>query len=180
MFFGWARVLEYRQPVPTIILGPLIVLDVGGTALYLHSAQSRHSPTLKRRALGGGRGHCRERNRKSDRRSGHGTLIGLNYTHPKGYGLASKDAFKNTTYCANEVTAMAYRDQPLGELALSIPRIGARRQYDMDYCCGGKRVLARAAARHGVVLTSRAQLAQLAGHQPIEKDWRAGFRWRTL
>lgn len=35
---------------------------------------------------------------------------------------------------------MAYRDQPLGELALSIPRASALfRQYDMDYCCGGNR-----------------------------------------
>ncbi|EHC77153.1 Nitric oxide-dependent regulator DnrN [Salmonella enterica subsp. enterica serovar Rubislaw str. A4-653] len=42
---------------------------------------------------------------------------------------------------------MAYRDQPLGELALSIPRASALfRQYDMDYCCGGKQTLARAAA----------------------------------
>ena len=33
---------------------------------------------------------------------------------------------------------MAYRDQPLGELALSIPRASALfRKYDMDYCCGG-------------------------------------------
>lgn len=30
---------------------------------------------------------------------------------------------------------MAYRDQPLGELALSIPRASALfRKYDMDYC----------------------------------------------
>lgn len=42
---------------------------------------------------------------------------------------------------------MAYRDQPLGELALSIPRASALfRQYDMDYCCGGKQTLARAGA----------------------------------
>lgn len=75
---------------------------------------------------------------------------------------------------------MAYRDQPLGELALSIPRASALfRQYDMDYCCGGKQTLARAAARHDVDIDIiEAQLAQLA-EQPIEKDWRA-FRWRTL
>lgn len=37
---------------------------------------------------------------------------------------------------------MAYRDQPLGELALSIPRASALfRKYDMDYCCGGKQTL---------------------------------------
>lgn len=35
---------------------------------------------------------------------------------------------------------MAYRDQPLGELALSIPRASALfRKYDMDYCCGVSR-----------------------------------------
>lgn len=69
---------------------------------------------------------------------------------------------------------MAYRDQPLGELALSIPRASALfRQYDMDYCCGGKQTLARAAARHDVDIDIiEAQLAQLA-EQPIEKDWRA-------
>ena len=39
---------------------------------------------------------------------------------------------------------MAFRDQPLGELALTIPRASALfRQYDMDYCCGGKQTLAR-------------------------------------
>ena len=43
---------------------------------------------------------------------------------------------------------MAFRDQPLGELALSIPRASALfRKYDMDYCCGGKQTLARAASR---------------------------------
>ena len=43
---------------------------------------------------------------------------------------------------------MAFRDQPLGELALTIPRASALfRQYDMDYCCGGKQTLARAASR---------------------------------
>ena len=37
---------------------------------------------------------------------------------------------------------MAFRDQPLGELALTIPRASALfRQYDMDYCCGGKQTL---------------------------------------
>lgn len=50
---------------------------------------------------------------------------------------------------------MAYRDQPLGELALSIPRASALfRKYDMDYCCGGKQTLARAAARKNWMLRS--------------------------
>ena len=43
---------------------------------------------------------------------------------------------------------MAFRDQPLGELALTIPRASALvRQSDMDYCCVGKQTLARAASR---------------------------------
>ncbi len=43
---------------------------------------------------------------------------------------------------------MAFRDQPLGELALTIPRASALfRQYDMDYCCGGKQTLARCIAQ---------------------------------
>ena len=68
---------------------------------------------------------------------------------------------------------MSYRDQPLGELALSIPRASALfRKYDMDYCCGGKQTLARAAARKELDLdVIEAQLAQLA-EQPLEKDWR--------
>lgn len=50
---------------------------------------------------------------------------------------------------------MAYRDQPLGELALSIPRASALfRKYDMDYCCGGKQTLSRAAARKNWMLRS--------------------------
>jgi len=50
---------------------------------------------------------------------------------------------------------MSYRDQPLGELALSIPRASALfRKYDMDYCCGGKQTLARAATISSCVITT--------------------------
>lgn len=68
---------------------------------------------------------------------------------------------------------MAFRDQPLGELALSIPRASALfRQYDMDYCCGGKQTLARAAERKALdVAQIEAELATLA-LQPVEKEWR--------
>ena len=68
---------------------------------------------------------------------------------------------------------MAFRDQPLGELALSIPRASALfRKYDMDYCCGGKQTLARAASRKELdVEAIEAELAQLA-EQPVDKDWR--------
>jgi regulator of cell morphogenesis and NO signaling len=73
----------------------------------------------------------------------------------------------------DEVTMMAFRDQPLGELALSIPRASALfRKYDMDYCCGGKQTLARAASRKELNLDLiEAELAKLA-EQPLEKDWR--------
>ena len=59
---------------------------------------------------------------------------------------------------------MAFRDQPLGELALSIPRASALfRKYDMDYCCGGKQTLARAASRKELnVEAIEAELAKLA------------------
>jgi iron-sulfur cluster repair protein YtfE (RIC family) len=69
---------------------------------------------------------------------------------------------------------MAFRDQPLGELALTIPRASALfRQYDMDYCCGGKQTLERAASRKELdVAVIEAELAKLA-EEPVEKDWRA-------
>jgi len=68
---------------------------------------------------------------------------------------------------------MAFRDQSLGELALSIPRASALfRQYDMDYCCGGKQTLARAAQRKALnVEEIEAALTKLA-EQPVEKEWR--------
>lgn len=69
---------------------------------------------------------------------------------------------------------MAYRDQPLGELALTIPRASALfRKLDLDFCCGGKQTLLRAAARKELNLEDiEAQLAALA-EEPAEKDWRA-------
>lgn len=61
---------------------------------------------------------------------------------------------------------MAYRDQPLGELALSIPRASALfRKYDMDYCCGGKQTLARAAARKNWMLRSLANWQSLLNNR---------------
>ncbi|VEC01143.1 Regulator of cell morphogenesis and NO signaling [Cedecea lapagei] len=69
---------------------------------------------------------------------------------------------------------MAYRDQPLGELALTIPRASALfRKLDLDFCCGGKQTLLRAATRKELNLEEiEAQLAALA-EEPAEKDWRA-------
>lgn len=73
---------------------------------------------------------------------------------------------------------MAYRDQPLGELALSIPRASALfRKYDMDYCCGGKQTLARAAARKELdVDVIEAELAKLLNNRL--KKTGVARRWR--
>ncbi|HEY3589214.1 MAG TPA: DUF542 domain-containing protein, partial [Buttiauxella sp.] len=69
---------------------------------------------------------------------------------------------------------MAFRDQPLGELALTIPRASALfRKLDLDFCCGGKQTLERAATRKELDLEAiEAELAKLA-EEPIEKEWRA-------
>lgn len=68
---------------------------------------------------------------------------------------------------------MAFRDQPLGELALTIPRASALfRKYNLDFCCGGKQTLLRAATRQELDLdTIEAELAALAD-EPLEKEWR--------
>ncbi|EKM0361828.1 iron-sulfur cluster repair protein YtfE [Cronobacter turicensis] len=69
---------------------------------------------------------------------------------------------------------MAFRDQPLGELALTIPRASALfRKYNLDFCCGGKQTLLRAAARQALDLdVIESELAALA-ETPLEKDWQA-------
>ncbi len=68
---------------------------------------------------------------------------------------------------------MAFRDQPLGELALTIPRASALfRKYNLDFCCGGKQTLLRAATRQELDLdTLEAELTALAD-EPLEKEWR--------
>ncbi|EOL8944441.1 iron-sulfur cluster repair protein YtfE [Cronobacter dublinensis] len=69
---------------------------------------------------------------------------------------------------------MAFRDQPLGELALTIPRASALfRKYNLDFCCGGKQTLLRAATRQDLNLEMiENELAPLA-EAPLEKDWKA-------
>ncbi len=60
---------------------------------------------------------------------------------------------------------MAFRDQPLGELALTIPRASALfRKYNLDFCCGGKQTLLRAATRQELDLD--------AIEAELEKEWR--------
>ncbi|EOC1343186.1 iron-sulfur cluster repair protein YtfE [Cronobacter dublinensis] len=69
---------------------------------------------------------------------------------------------------------MAFRDQPLGELALTIPRASALfRKYNLDFCCGGKQTLLRAATRQDLNLEMiENELATLA-EATLEKDWKA-------
>ncbi|MCI4214520.1 iron-sulfur cluster repair protein YtfE [Dickeya dianthicola] len=68
---------------------------------------------------------------------------------------------------------MHYRDQPLGELAITIPRATALfREFNLDFCCGGKQTLLRAASKQALdieMLESR--LAILAAQPSTEKDW---------
>lgn len=68
---------------------------------------------------------------------------------------------------------MTFRDQSLGELALTIPRASALfRKLDLDFCCGGKQTLLRAATRKELDLEAiEAELAKLA-EEPLEKEWR--------
>ena len=67
---------------------------------------------------------------------------------------------------------MAFRDQPLGELALTITRASALfRKYELDFCCGGKQTLLRAATRQNLDLERiEAELASLS-ETPLEKAW---------
>ncbi|GKX54285.1 iron-sulfur cluster repair protein YtfE [Leminorella grimontii] len=69
---------------------------------------------------------------------------------------------------------MAFRDRPLGELALSIPRASALfRKYNLDFCCGGKQTLLRAATKKELDLDAiEAELAALSTEAP-EKDWQS-------
>ena len=69
---------------------------------------------------------------------------------------------------------MAFRDQALGELALTIPRASTLfRKYSLDFCCGGKQTLGHAASRRELNIEAiEAELSQLA-QTPLEKDWRS-------
>ncbi|MFI8414939.1 iron-sulfur cluster repair protein YtfE [Serratia sp. NPDC078593] len=69
---------------------------------------------------------------------------------------------------------MDYRNQSLGALAIAIPRASKLfRDYDLDFCCGGKQTLERAAQRKELDLTQlEAQLAALATNASDTRDWR--------
>ncbi|BBU98077.1 iron-sulfur cluster repair protein YtfE [Providencia rettgeri] len=68
---------------------------------------------------------------------------------------------------------MQFRDKTLGQLALSIPRASSLfRQYNMDYCCGGKQTLSRSAEKLKLDIDLlESQLAKLAT-ETLEQDWR--------
>ncbi|MEQ4700263.1 iron-sulfur cluster repair protein YtfE [Providencia rettgeri] len=68
---------------------------------------------------------------------------------------------------------MQFRDKTLGQLALSIPRASSLfRQYNMDYCCGGKQTLSRSAEKLKLDIgLLESQLAKLAT-ETLEQDWR--------
>ena len=65
---------------------------------------------------------------------------------------------------------MDFREQALGELALTIPRACALfRRYDLDFCCGGRQTLQRAAERKGLDLQAiEAELAVLSTQQQAQ------------
>ncbi|ELM3659116.1 iron-sulfur cluster repair protein YtfE [Edwardsiella piscicida] len=68
---------------------------------------------------------------------------------------------------------MTYRDRPLGELAISIPRATRLfRHHALDFCCGGKQTLQRAAARQSLDLAMlESQLAELDSAPQPHRDW---------
>lgn len=70
---------------------------------------------------------------------------------------------------------MQYRDQALGALAITIPRATRLfRQYGLDFCCGGKQTLLRAADKHNLDIDLlETQLAELT-RKPVEvPGWQA-------
>lgn len=69
---------------------------------------------------------------------------------------------------------MDYRNQSLGALAIAIPRASKLfRDYDLDFCCGGKQTLERAASRKELDLDKlESQLAALAADSVDTRDWR--------
>lgn len=69
---------------------------------------------------------------------------------------------------------MDYRNQSLGALAIAIPRASKLfRDYDLDFCCGGKQTLERAASRKELDLEKlESELAALAAGPMDTRDWR--------
>ncbi len=68
---------------------------------------------------------------------------------------------------------MDYREQSLGAIAIAMPRATTLfRQYDLDFCCGGKQTLRRAADKKALNLdTLVAQLDAIANEPNTGQDW---------
>lgn len=68
---------------------------------------------------------------------------------------------------------MHYRDHTLGELAIAIPRATVLfREYNLDFCCGGKQTLLRAANILGLDIEAlEAHLSYLAEQPSTETHW---------
>lgn len=68
---------------------------------------------------------------------------------------------------------MQYRDHTLGALAVAIPRATALfREYNLDFCCGGKQTLLRAANKYDLDIEQlEARLADLAAQPGQETNW---------
>lgn len=68
---------------------------------------------------------------------------------------------------------MDYRNQSLGALAIAIPRATKLfREQDLDFCCGGKQTLLRAANKKSLDIDNlEAQLALLATQPQEQRDW---------
>ncbi|WP_409307967.1 iron-sulfur cluster repair protein YtfE [Pectobacterium sp. B1J-3] len=69
---------------------------------------------------------------------------------------------------------MTYRDQSLGELAIAIPRATKLfRELNLDFCCGGKQTLSRAAEKKALDIDElENQLQALAVQSSEDRDWR--------
>ncbi|WP_447885898.1 iron-sulfur cluster repair protein YtfE [Serratia fonticola] len=69
---------------------------------------------------------------------------------------------------------MDYRNQSLGALAIAIPRASKLfRDYDLDFCCGGKQTLERAASRKELDLDKlESELVALAADPVDTRNWR--------
>ncbi|MGV8927930.1 MAG: iron-sulfur cluster repair protein YtfE [Ewingella sp.] len=72
---------------------------------------------------------------------------------------------------------MNYRDQPLGVLAVAIPRATRLfRQYDLDFCCGGKQTLLRAVTKKDLDIdVIEQQIAEIAKQPDTSTDWQTAL-----
>ncbi|CFV20087.1 Regulator of cell morphogenesis and NO signaling [Yersinia enterocolitica] len=68
---------------------------------------------------------------------------------------------------------MDYRNQSLGTLAIAIPRATKLfRQHQLDFCCGGKQTLLRAATKLNLDIDElEAQLNALQAEPQSSEDW---------